>query len=508
MKEATIRQGMLGTLGTLGAAVLTVAMLAGGGLSGCVFYLNPLCDDQIHNGEETDIDCGGTCAKKCSINDSCSTTADCDDSNCVRGTCTAKPCDNGKLDPGETDVDCGGETCRKCSGGRQCLVASDCFNATCLAGSKTCSSLTMMAFAPAVTYLAGAKPYALFSGDLNADGRIDLAVANELGSSISVFLNNGAGVFQSLPPVTTGAYPTGGTLADFNHDGVLDVVTADYHGNSVSVLLGVGAGTPIKGTGALGPAVSYPTVAGGETSNLAVGDLNRDNNLDVVATNQAENSVSVFLGLDGGALAPGVTLPVGTSGASHPFSAAIGDFNGDGNDDVAIGDNTSGTIRVRLGNGDGTLQAEVPYPVGGQPGYVIITSDLDLDGQLDLVSANRSSDDISVLLGRGDGTFRKAIASPAGVGSGPYSVAVADFNKDGVPDVITANFMSNNASVLLGIGNGHFEVPIDAGPTDSFCYGVAVGDFDGDTVPDFATANALGGSMMGGTMTVKISTSH
>jgi len=500
----------------LGTAILAVVVLASGGLSGCVFYLNPLCDDQIRNGEETDIDCGGTCGQKCSIGDSCSGTTDCDDSNCVRGTCTPKPCDNGQLDPGETDVDCGGATCRQCSGGRKCMIGSDCFNGTCLPDPdpasgrpNTCSSLTTVSFAPAVSYLAGAKPYALFSGDLNGDGRIDLVVANEISSSISVFLNDGTGVFQRLAPFATGAYPTGGTLVDFNQDNILDVVTADYHGNSVSVLLGVGAGgPPVKGTGALAPAVSYLTTAGGETSNLAVGDLNRDNNLDVVATNQAESSVSVFLGLDGGALAPGVTLPVGISGASHPFSTAIGDFNGDGNDDVAIGDNTSGTILVRLGNGDGTLQAEVGYPVGGDPGYVIITSDVDRDGKLDLVSANRSSDNISVLQGRGDGTFRKAIASPAGAGSGPYSVAVADFNQDGVPDVITANFMSSNASVLLGIGNGHFEAPIDAGPTDAFCYGVAAGDFDGDTVPDFATANALGGNMMGGNMTVKLSTSH
>jgi hypothetical protein len=484
-----MRQGVLAYLGVVAACV---------GLSGCVFYLNPLCTDRIHNGEETDIDCGGTCGP-CSIGDSCSKDSECDESTCEHGTCTPFPCVNSKLDPGETDIDCGG-TCRKCSGGRQCLSGADCFSGTCDPGSRTCTSLATVSFADAVSYKAGAKPYALFSGDLNGDGRIDLAVANELSSSVSVFLNQGTGRFQSLAEFPTGAYPTGGALADFNHDGIPDVVTADYHGNSVSILFGIGPG---KGTGALAARTSYPTVAGGETSNLAVGALNNDGNLDVIATNQAESSVSVFLGVDGGALAPAIHVPVGIAGASHPFSTAIADFNGDGKGDVAIADDRSASIIVRLGNGDGTFQDEIAYALHGVPSFVMITYDVDLDGVLDLVSANRGSDNISVLLGRGDGTFHKAIVSPTGKTTGPYSVAVADFNLDGVPDVITANFMSGTASVLLGIGDGRFEAPIDTGPTGAFCYGVAVGDFNGDTKPDFATANA--GSI---DMTVKLSTSH
>ena len=487
MREGTMRQGMLAYLG----AVVTCI-----GLSGCVFYLNPLCNDHIHNGEETDIDCGGSCGP-CDVGASCRSASDCADSICVGGTCKPLPCANGVQDEQETDVDCGGGTCHPCAGARHCEIGSDCFSGTCVAVSNTCSSIAVVSFADAVPYQAGAKPYTLFSTDLNGDGRIDLAVVNEIGSSISVFLNNGLGTFtRQEPPFPTGNFPTGGTLADFNHDGILDLVTANFHGNSVSVLLN-------PGTGVLAPSVSYPTIDGGETSNLAVGDFDKDGNLDVIATNQSKHSVSQFMGLAGGTLAPAIDLQVGISGASAPFSAAIGDFNGDGKDDLAIGENTSNTIVVRLGNGNGTFQAEVPYAAGGGPGYVILATDLNLDGQLDLVSANRGSDNISVLLGRGDGTFRKAITSSTGAGSGPYSLAVADFNKDGVPDVITANFMGSNASVLLGIGDGHFEDPIDAGPTGSFCYGVAVGDFNGDGTLDFATANAIADNM-----TVKLSTSH
>jgi hypothetical protein len=74
--------------------------------------------------------------------------------------------------------------------------------------------------------------------------------------------------------------------------------------------------------------------------------------------------------------------------------------------------------------------------------------------------------------------------------TGPYSLAVADFNLDGVPDVITANFMASSASVMLGVGNGRFDPPIDTGMTGVYTYGITAADFNGDGKPDFATANA------------------
>ena len=489
-------------------AALVVVLWGCLGLTGCVIYLNPQCTDQIKNGDETGVDCGGKCGQRCEIGQGCRSDGDCDGSRCVGNVCTPLACDNGVQDEQETDVDCGGPTCRQCSGGRHCQAATDCFSANCAAGG-VCSSLGTLAFADPVTYPREGKPYAIFSADMNADTRIDLVVANEIGNSISVYLNNGSGAFQPLAtafPTGVNDFPTGGTVADFNGDGKLDVITANFHGYSVGVLLGTGGG-------ALGPDVGYPTnVDRAETSNLAVGDLNNDKIPDVIATNQSGSSVSEFLGNGDGTFGPATTLPVGISSASMPFSAAIGDFNGDGNADVAIAENVSATAIVRLGNGDGTFQAETPYELDGIRDFVVITADLNLDGNLDLVSANRGSHTVSVLLGRGDGTFRKAIVSrttpstasnPQPPGLGPYSLAVADFNRDGVLDVITANFMSGDATILLGIGNGHFEAPFNAGTTATISYGVAVGDFNGDNKTDFATANATANSV-----TVKLNTSN
>lgn len=481
-------------LGVVALVGVVVAMVAGGG-QGCVFYLNPLCTDQIRNGNESDIDCGGACGQ-CAIGDTCRATADCEDSTCERGTCTALPCVNGVRDGQETDVDCGGGACRQCAGGRGCLAATDCFSGTCRQDG-TCDELSSVSFAAGVSYPSGNKTYVLFAGDLNGDGKTDLAAGNELDSTVSVFLNSGTGTFARVAPVfPTGEYPTGGTIADFNRDGQFDVVTADYHGNSVTVLLG-------DGSGVLAPRASYPTVAGAETSNLALGDLDGDDNLDVVATNPQDHSVTVFLGQASGVLQPGTTLSVGIVGASEPFSAAIGDFDGNGDDDLAIADNRSGTIIVRLGNGDGTFQAEAAYAIGGGSSFILTTGDVNVDGNLDLLCANRGSGNVSVLLGRGDGTFKRTILASTGEATGPYAIALADFNRDGVPDVVTANYLTSTASILIGNGDGSFEPPISSGPTGTISYGIAVGDFNSDGRPDFAVSNAISNDVV-----VKLSTAQ
>lgn len=511
-------------------AALVAAMSACVGLTGCVIYLNPLCNDQIRNGDETGLDCGGTCGR-CNIGEGCRIDADCD-GICVKGVCAALPCENGVKDGDETDVDCGGGTCRKCAGGRTCKVADDCYGG-CDPLTLTCSAL-QVSFADEDRYFSGYKAYALVPSDLDGDGDTDLAVINEYGSSVAVFVNdygkggaftrvpNPAGVPRDEPDTRaknfgpTGAYPTGGGTADFNHDGHLDVVTADYHGNSVSVLLNAGGGLLN-----LGPTASYPTVDGAETSTLAVGDVNGDGNPDVLAANPQRSSVSLFLGRADGTLDPAINIPVGVSGAAQPYSAAIADFDGDGNNDIAIAEETGGAIIVRLGNGNATFRDEFSYPIGGTRDYIVIARDVNLDNVLDLVVANRNSDSVSVLLGRGDGTFRKAIVSsvvPMGVTFamgrpwfGPYSVAVADVNRDGVPDIVTPNYVGDSVSILLGVGDGHFDPAIEikfGKPTDPMFqvttpYGIVVDDFNGDRKPDIATANAGSDDLA-----VRLNTSH
>jgi hypothetical protein len=393
------------------------------------------------------------------------------------------PCANGQRDGTETDVDCGG-TCGPCGLGRSCAVDADCGNTHCAPATNTCLSLAGVTFAAPVLYPSGYKAYFVRAGDLDGDGDVDAVVGNEQANAVAVFLNTGAGAFHRLAEFTTGDYPTGGAIADVDDDGVADVVTADYHGDSVSVLRGAGGG-------ALAAGVAYPTIAGGETSNLAVGDLDGDDILDVIATNPQRASASVYLGRGDGTLAAAPSIVFALVGMAEPYSVAIGDFDGDGRADAAFADDATSRVRVRLGNGDGTFHEGATVAIGGTRSFIVVAHDMNLDGALDLVVANRNSDDVSVILGPGDGDFSPAIVTGTGAGTGPYSLAVADFNLDGVPDVATANYASSTASVLLGRGDGGFEALVDIGTTGVNSYGVAAADFDGDGKPDLAIANAV-----------------
>ncbi len=328
-------------------------------------------------------------------------------------------------------------------------------------------------FGPKSDFTTGSGPTSVAIGDLNQDGRPDLAVTNSNSSTVSVLLGDGSGGFGTKTDFGTAFNGSGVAIGDLDGDGKPDLVVTELSENIVSVLPGNGDGT-------FGARTDYGTAA--NPTALAVADLDGDGRLDVVAACRASNTVSVLMGNGGGSLGTKTDFATG----NFPTAVAIGDLNGDGKPDLAVTNTQSNTVSVLLGHGDGSFSGHADYATGSFPHSVAI-ADLNGDGKPDLAVANDNSNTISILSGNGDGTF--GTRTDFGTGSTPILVAAGDLNGDGVPDVVAANHGSGNVSVLLGNGAGGLGGRIDYGAGFQ-PIALAMGDVNGDGAPDLAVVNS------------------
>ena len=154
-----------------------------------------------------------------------------------------------------------------------------------------------------------------------------------------------------------------------------------------------------------------------------------------------------------------------------------------------------------LGNGDGTFQPVVSYSSGGNTALSVAVADVNGDGKPDLLAGNQCDTSsncahglVGVLLGNGDGTFQPAVTYNAG-GTGVWSVAVADVNGDGKPDLVMAIAFYNTVAILLGNGNGTFQAATTCGSGGILPRSVAVADLNGDGKPDVAVSNFCGSTI-------------
>jgi hypothetical protein len=339
-------------------------------------------------------------------------------------------------------------------------------------GAITREAVADPLFGPKTDFVTGTTPYSVAIGDLNGDGKPDLAVTNYGPNTVSVLLGNGDGTFGAQTDYGTGSSPFSVAVGDLNGDGKPDLVTANTGSSTVSVLLGSGDGT-------FGPKSDY--AAGGGPLSVAVGDLNGDGKLDLAVTDYVPNTVSVLLGNGDGTF--GAKTDYGTG--EYPHSVAIADLNGDGKPDLAVANDGGNSVSVLLGSGDGTFGPKSDYATG-TGSLSVAVGDLNGDGKPDLAVANYASATASVLLGNGNGTF--GTKSDYGMGMWPWWVAMADLDGDGNLDLGVVNRGSNTVSILLGIGDGTFEPKSDY-ETGSLPRSVAIADLDGTGRPDLAVAN-------------------
>ena len=353
-------------------------------------------------------------------------------------------------------------------------------------------------------------------GDLNRDGKLDLVVASGCSSNanctvgtVGVLLNEGNGTFRAAVTYNTGEQQADSVaLTDVNRDGNLDLIVGNECSNqncttgTVSVLLG-------KGNGTFQTAVNYGSGGTGAVS-VTTADLKGDRKSDLVVTNECDSdadclngTVSVLAGKGDGTFQAAVSY---SSNALYPNSVAVADVNGDGRPDLLVGsscyDNgcAVGAVGLLLGKDDGTFRAALNYGSGGQDANSIAAADLNRNGKIDLVVVSECLNEpdcpsgaVSVLLGNGHGNFANAVTYGSG-GSDPHSVAVADVNGDGKPDLVVANVFGISAEtggigVLLGNGNGTFRpaMSLDSGAVNAVS--VKIADVNRDGIPDLVVAN-------------------
>jgi len=316
---------------------------------------------------------------------------------------------------------------------------------------------------------------------------------------VVVALAGGAGARTTAlsfrPPVhlPAGTQPLSVMLADVNRDGNLDILVANQASSNLSVWLGEGKGNFRQAKGS-------PFPAGPSPNDLALGDFNGDGHIDAAIANHGVKLVTVLLGDGGGGFSFAPGSPFAVRSDPHPHGIAAADFNGDGKLDLAVDSWAENKVLVLFGNGDGTFQTPgVKFGTGERPYQRLRSADLNQDGHPDIVTSNFKENSVSVLLGDGKGNFALAGGKNIPVPQCPCGVAIGDFNGDGHPDIAICHYSGqamdrtkNGISVLFGDGKGGFTLvkgsPFAAGhypPT------LCAGDLNGDGVADIAVPNLL-----------------
>ena len=408
--------------------------------------------------EACPFSCGGQCTDPQSDEANCGA---CDnacpaDQSCVAGACRLS-CDGGLTDcvVGGTqscvDTDADESNCGTC--GVKCRVGRPCQGGHCIV--PDCAP----ALATSIPYTADRFPQFLALGDVNGDKAIDVVVADWI-ANVSVLLGNGDGTLR--PQQTSPIAPLNDVaIGDLNGDGKPDLAVSSYENitATVDVLLGNGDGT-------FQAPVTYP--AGSCYGPLAIGDVNNDGWLDVVTLGADHTSgiAGVLLGSGDGTLRPITTSAMPPT--EYQYGFALSDVNGDTHLDLVAGDPNGAGLSVLLGNGDGTFAPATSLSSAHGVTFLwqyvmnnVVASDLNHDGVPDIVFVSNigpSVDDGSVVrvwLGVGDGTFLPPSVVAVGAVSG--SVDVGDVNGDGDPDLVVNVAGNDTITVLLGRGDGTFQ---------------------------------------------------
>ena len=350
------------------------------------------------------------------------------------------------------------------------------FNANTISifrNTATLGSITETSFAAKVDVATATNPRSIAIGDIDGDGKPDMAVANSGSNSVSVFRNtstSGNITFAAKVDFTTGLSPRGVNIGDFDGDGKPDLAIAHRDNNFMSVLRNTSPSGSISFQGK----VDFFLAGGNIGTFINSGDLDGDGNLDIAVTSYSgtNNHVSVFRNtatsgtIDANSFATRADFTTGI----FPFSLAIGDLDGDSKPDLAVAnyssDNNVSVFRNTSSSGSVSFATKVDFPVGVAP-IAVNLGDIDGDAKLDLITSNYSTNKISIF--RNTATSGSILANSFATkvdyfaSAGPRFVCVGDLDGDGKPDLAVANETDNSVSVLQ---NSFISVPTNiTGPS-------------------------------------------
>ena len=319
--------------------------------------------------------------------------------------------------------------------------------------------------------------------DVTNDGINDVLVA--IDSQVHLLVSDGLGGFADTSLVADEFGQVDQLAIDFDHDGLVDSVTLSTFGDVV-VRRNLGGGR-------FAPGVSTPV--GVRPSAMAASDLDGDCVVDLVVTldglgtvgNVPLNTVVVLRGSRDGTYTETARFLVG----AEPEDLAIGDFDGDGLEDIVTANGETGDVSIVMGVGNAEFAAPDFDDAARKPEFVY-SVDVDQDGNQDILSIARDRESVDVFLNNGQNEFRLSrtfLPIPQVGVSGDSGAIVGDFAGDGSPDVILLGSLGLSDVLLVGQGDGGFADPVTISLPAAATGPFAVADVDGDGDADVVVSN-------------------
>lgn len=328
-------------------------------------------------------------------------------------------------------------------------------------------------------------------GQLCSDVTRRCEAASEPADMATADLSPSPGFVLQTPPVGPGAQvlSLGVAVGDLDGDRELDVVASNSRLgtdvlSSVTVMFGTGGG----GLKTL-PTPGSTFTSGLQPYGLLLADLNGDTRPELIVPNFTGGTLTVFPAWDKGTLPSPTSIAIGT----NPVVAVAGELTGDGMTDVAVANYGSNNVVVMAGNGFGGLTPQVSLNTALSLPRGLVAADWNGDKRTDLAVSCFATHYVVVFLNTPTGFLYGGLAMLPG-GSGPQELATGDFNADGKPDLAVANYSAGTVGVMLGRGDGTFAAPTTV-PVGINPVSVVAADFNRDQKLDLAVSISGAGSV-------------